>query len=162
MIPIDTVIIFGTKLQISNMLISLYCNSLVLLLYLTTGNTYNAWSRISFTVLVMDWYLIWYRLCYFIIYTLSLFYTNRHSIFFHYDLLHKKKSGKKINSRARMFGSSNNTNQSLNYYCMACGTKHNDAACPRCGSKMKRVGSWYDWLYLWIQFVLAILCRHNC
>jgi len=24
---------------------------------------------------------------------------------------------------------------------MACGTKHNDAACPRCGSKMKRVGS---------------------
>jgi hypothetical protein len=37
---------------------------------------------------------------------------------------------------ATMFGSNN----SINYYCMGCGTKHNDAACPRCGSKMKRVG----------------------
>ena len=36
-----------------------------------------------------------------------------------------------------MFG-----NSSLNYYCMSCGTKHNQAACPKCGSKMKRVGSW--------------------
>jgi uncharacterized paraquat-inducible protein A len=53
----------------------------------------------------------------------------------------RKEVVKRINSRARMFESSNNTNQSLNYYCMACGTKHNDAACPRCGSKMKRVGS---------------------
>jgi Zn finger protein HypA/HybF involved in hydrogenase expression len=25
---------------------------------------------------------------------------------------------------------------------MSCGTKHNQAACPKCGSKMKRVGSW--------------------
>ena len=30
---------------------------------------------------------------------------------------------------------------SLNYYCMSCGTKHKEAACPKCGSKMKRVGS---------------------
>ena len=30
---------------------------------------------------------------------------------------------------------------SLNYYCMSCGTKHKETACPRCGSKMKRVGS---------------------
>ena len=35
-----------------------------------------------------------------------------------------------------MFG-----NSSLNYYCMSCGTKHSQAACPKCGSKMKRVGS---------------------
>ncbi|HKG29908.1 MAG TPA: hypothetical protein VKA91_01450 [Nitrososphaeraceae archaeon] len=34
-----------------------------------------------------------------------------------------------------MFGSS-----SINYYCMSCGTKHNEVACPKCGSKMKRVG----------------------
>lgn len=27
------------------------------------------------------------------------------------------------------------------YYCMNCGTKHNKAACPKCGSKMKKVGS---------------------
>ena len=29
----------------------------------------------------------------------------------------------------------------LNYYCMNCGSMHNQAACPKCGSKMKRVGS---------------------
>jgi hypothetical protein len=30
---------------------------------------------------------------------------------------------------------------SLKYYCMNCGTQHSKAACPKCGSKMKRVGS---------------------
>ena len=30
---------------------------------------------------------------------------------------------------------------SLKYYCMACGTQHKETACPKCGSKMKRVGS---------------------
>ena len=39
-----------------------------------------------------------------------------------------------------MFGSMFGDN-SLNYYCMSCGTKHRETACPRCGSKMKRVGS---------------------
>jgi hypothetical protein len=29
----------------------------------------------------------------------------------------------------------------LKYYCMNCGTQHSHAACPKCGSKMKRVGS---------------------
>jgi hypothetical protein len=29
----------------------------------------------------------------------------------------------------------------LKYYCMNCGTQHSQAACPKCGSKMKRVGS---------------------
>ena len=39
-------------------------------------------------------------------------------------------------SMSSMFGES-----SLNYYCMSCGTKHREAACPKCGSKMKRAGS---------------------
>jgi hypothetical protein len=39
-------------------------------------------------------------------------------------------------SMSSMFG-----DNSLNYYCMSCGTKHKEAACPKCGSKMKRVGS---------------------
>ncbi|MFL6359237.1 MAG: hypothetical protein ACJ71M_05980 [Nitrososphaeraceae archaeon] len=39
-------------------------------------------------------------------------------------------------SMSSMFGEN-----SLNYYCMSCGTKHKKAACPKCGSKMKRVGS---------------------
>lgn len=29
---------------------------------------------------------------------------------------------------------------SMSYYCMSCGTKHNQLACPKCGSKMKRIG----------------------
>jgi hypothetical protein len=41
-----------------------------------------------------------------------------------------------------MFGGGNqsSSNSSLNYYCMNCGTRHNQSACPKCGSKMKRVG----------------------
>ena len=41
-----------------------------------------------------------------------------------------------------MFGSLSSpfSGNSVNYYCMSCGTKHREASCPRCGSKMKRVG----------------------
>ena len=39
-------------------------------------------------------------------------------------------------SMSSMFGDSS----SLKYYCMSCGTKHREAECPRCGSKMKRIG----------------------
>ena len=39
-------------------------------------------------------------------------------------------------SPSSMFG-----DNSLKYYCMSCGTQHKQAACPKCGSKMKRVGS---------------------
>ena len=31
----------------------------------------------------------------------------------------------------------------VRYYCMSCGTEHKQVACPKCGSKMKRVGSWH-------------------
>jgi hypothetical protein len=37
-------------------------------------------------------------------------------------------------SSSAMFGSA------LRYYCMRCETEHKQAACPKCGSKMKRVG----------------------
>jgi len=30
---------------------------------------------------------------------------------------------------------------SLKYYCMSCGAQHKQDACPKCSSKMKRVGS---------------------
>lgn len=36
-----------------------------------------------------------------------------------------------------MFGGYGSGN-SIRYYCMNCGTKHNQIACPKCGSKMKR------------------------
>ena len=28
----------------------------------------------------------------------------------------------------------------IRYYCMSCGNEHREVACPKCGSKMKRVG----------------------
>jgi hypothetical protein len=28
----------------------------------------------------------------------------------------------------------------IKYYCMNCGNEHKDIACPKCGSKMKKVG----------------------
>ena len=28
----------------------------------------------------------------------------------------------------------------VNFYCIACTTKHREASCPKCGSKMKRAG----------------------
>jgi hypothetical protein len=31
--------------------------------------------------------------------------------------------------------------RTIEYYCISCGTKHNERACPNCGSNMKRVGS---------------------
>lgn len=30
--------------------------------------------------------------------------------------------------------------QPLKYYCMSCGAEHRETSCPRCGSKMTRVG----------------------
>jgi Sec-independent protein secretion pathway component TatC len=34
-----------------------------------------------------------------------------------------------------MFGS-----KGIDYYCISCGTKHRQSACPNCGSKMKKAG----------------------
>ena len=28
----------------------------------------------------------------------------------------------------------------MKYYCMSCGTQHKQVACPKCGSKMRRIG----------------------
>ena len=28
----------------------------------------------------------------------------------------------------------------IKYYCMRCGNEHREIACPKCGSKMKRIG----------------------
>jgi hypothetical protein len=43
-----------------------------------------------------------------------------------------------------LFGSMSSSSifdgNSVMYYCMSCGMQHKQAACRRCGSKMKRVG----------------------
>jgi len=40
-----------------------------------------------------------------------------------------------ISSSSSMFGDS-----SVKYYCMTCGTQHKQTSCPKCGSKMKKIG----------------------
>jgi len=45
---------------------------------------------------------------------------------------------KKMGMAGSVFGGNGS---SVSYYCMSCGTKHNQSSCPKCGSKMKRVGS---------------------
>ena len=35
---------------------------------------------------------------------------------------------------------SSNGRMLLKYYCMSCGTEHKQVTCPKCGSKMKKVG----------------------
>ena len=56
--------------------------------------------------------------------------------------LRKKMTGRMgIRGGAGIFGSTSAVNDSsLKYYCMSCGRQHKEAACPECGSKMKRVG----------------------
>ena len=55
----------------------------------------------------------------------------------------RKRMMNRMRGRGGMFGSMSSMfgDSSLKYYCMSCGTKHREAACPKCGSKMKRVGS---------------------
>lgn len=52
----------------------------------------------------------------------------------------KRMAGKEGAMFGSMFGGSQNSS-SLKYYCMSCGTQHRQVECPKCGSKMKRVGS---------------------
>ena len=50
----------------------------------------------------------------------------------------RNRTMKKMGMSGSVFGGSGS---SISYYCMNCGTKHDQSSCPRCGSKMKRVCS---------------------
>jgi len=50
----------------------------------------------------------------------------------------KHQLGKMGLSGSSMFGGRGRYNK---YYCANCGAQHNQLACPRCGSKVKKVGS---------------------
>jgi hypothetical protein len=55
-----------------------------------------------------------------------------------------RKMGTWSHDRSGIFGSVNpsaTVDRALKYYCLSCGTQHNQVECPKCGSKMKRVGS---------------------
>lgn len=50
-----------------------------------------------------------------------------------------KRMNRISGSMSAIFNTSNGS--TLKFYCMACGTQHKETTCPKCGSKMKRVGS---------------------
>ena len=39
-----------------------------------------------------------------------------------------------------IFHSTDSDQNRIKYYCMKCGNEHMEIACPKCGSKMKRIG----------------------
>lgn len=48
------------------------------------------------------------------------------------------KSFFQLPTSSSMFGG--NSNSQVKYFCMSCGNEHKEISCPKCGSKMKRVG----------------------
>jgi hypothetical protein len=43
-------------------------------------------------------------------------------------------------SSSEVSSSTDNDYGSVKYYCMKCGNEHREITCPKCGSKMKKVG----------------------
>jgi hypothetical protein len=39
-----------------------------------------------------------------------------------------------------LFGGNSNSDSQVKYFCMSCGNEHKEISCPKCESKMKRVG----------------------
>jgi hypothetical protein len=42
--------------------------------------------------------------------------------------------------KSSIYDSIDGSQSKVKYYCMNCGYEHREIACPKCGSKMKRVG----------------------
>jgi hypothetical protein len=53
---------------------------------------------------------------------------------------HFGRTGQAGSSASSYFGSMFRPQNSINYYCINCGTKHNQTSCPNCGSKLKKAG----------------------
>ena len=65
-------------------------------------------------------------------------------LFVSYYVTKRQFGGIALSDSSSIFGQSDyGSSNSLNYYCMNCGRRHNEFACPECGSKMKRVGVGY-------------------
>jgi hypothetical protein len=51
----------------------------------------------------------------------------------------RKRYMRKMGASGSFFGGMMGQ-KGIDYYCLSCGTKHNQMACPKCGSKMKKAG----------------------
>jgi hypothetical protein len=54
--------------------------------------------------------------------------------------LRLKKMGISMKSLFKQSSSILDSSTTVRYYCMSCGKEHGEIACPKCGSKMKRIG----------------------
>jgi hypothetical protein len=57
--------------------------------------------------------------------------------------------------KSNISDSIDNGQSKVKYYCMKCGNEHREIACPKYGSKMKRVGLWF---VLFVKFLYNNLC----
>jgi hypothetical protein len=51
-----------------------------------------------------------------------------------------RKAGRGSSQSSSYFGNMFGSQKGIHYYCMNCGTKHNQTSCPNCGSKLKKAG----------------------
>ena len=51
-----------------------------------------------------------------------------------------RKAGRGSFRGSSYFGDMFGSQRGINYYCINCGTKHNQTSCPNCGSKLKKAG----------------------
>lgn len=53
-----------------------------------------------------------------------------------------KKMGINLNKLGIFYPASSKSSENnfVRYFCMLCGHQHKEIACPKCGSKMKRIG----------------------
>lgn len=61
--------------------------------------------------------------------------------------LRLKKMGismKSLFKQSSLISDSSRHTTTVRYYCMSCGKEHREIACPKCGSKMKRIGWAYN------------------
>jgi hypothetical protein len=57
---------------------------------------------------------------------------------FYRRLRYFQRIGQTKGSSSSYFGGMFRSQKFVNYYCINCGTNHKDAACPNCGSKLKK------------------------
>jgi len=56
-------------------------------------------------------------------------------------LYRRRRYFRMMGQSGSFFGSGGDASSpGVSYYCMSCGTKHNHASCPSCGSKLKKAG----------------------
>ena len=55
---------------------------------------------------------------------------------------HFRKAGQAASFGSSYFGKMFGSQRGINYYCLNCGTKHDQSSCPNCGSKLKKAEFW--------------------